>query len=608
MITCLTNTYFSGTICEKISTRLRLATSYNQKDMKKIYLISIFTIFIGFISLRGQQYPLFTNYLTNEYGYNPAVTGDVTGMQFNFLYRAQWVGIEDAPVTQLVSFRSRLNAIPLGLGGYFFKDEAGALKRTGGSLLLSYSQRLGKRSFLSGGVAGGFYNLRLRDDISVEDEMDEVIINGMGGSWFPDFNAGIQLSIGDFYLGFSVPQILERKITFGSPEIGINSLKRHYYFTTGYDIPVAENFRIEPSVLVKLTELTNPQIDASLKMTFLNAFWIGGTYRTEDAASAMAGFTIREIFDISYAYDISTSGLRNVSEGSHELSLTLRLVKTTDSDGDGVADIHDKCPAQPGPQKNNGCPQDLFTEKGAEKEDDGPDRDGDGIWDELDECPDIRGPYENKGCPWADRDFDGIRDDIDECPGLAGVASNNGCPVDDRDRDGIVDQFDKCPDQAGSFVSHGCPDRDTDKDGIVNAMDKCPNTFGPATNEGCPIVSTKELEIIQVAMRNLYFDSAKASIWRKSYPHLDRLAELMVERADWQLKIVGHTDNKGGEKSNLEVSKRRAEAVMFYLVNRGVPKKQLIVEYYGETRPFASNDKESGRQLNRRVELEFVFD
>ena len=82
----------------------------------------------------------------------------------------------------------------------------------------------------------------------------------------------------------------------------------------------------------------------------------------------------------------------------------------------------------------------------------------------------------------------------------------------------------------------------------------------------------------------------------------------MKERADWQLKIIGHTDNKGGTKANLEISKKRAEAVMVYLVNRGVPKKQLIVEYYGETKPFASNDKESGRQLNRRVELEFVFD
>jgi type IX secretion system PorP/SprF family membrane protein len=574
--------------------------------MKKIYLISILLITLGSGGLLAQQYPLFTNYLTNEYGYNPAVTGDVPGMQFNFLYRAQWVGIEDAPVTQMASFRSRLNAIPLGLGGYFFKDEAGALKRTGGSLLLSYEQRLGKRSFLSAGIAAGFYNFRLKDEFSVLDDLDEVIINGRDGNWYPDFNAGVKLSIRDFYIGFSVPQILERKVSFGNPDEGQNTLKRHYYFTGGYDIPVSDFMRIEPSAMVKMTDLTSPQLDVSLKLSFLNTFWIGATYRKDDAASAMAGVTIRELFDISYAYDMSTSGLRNVSGGSHELSLTLRLFNATDSDGDGVADAYDQCPTEPGPQKNNGCPQDLFTDKGTENDDE--DKDGDGIWDELDECPDVFGPYENKGCPWEDRDFDGITDDVDECPGLAGVESNNGCPLNDRDRDGIVDQFDRCPDQAGPFVSHGCPDTDTDKDGIVNALDKCPNTFGPATNEGCPIVSTQELEAIQVAMRNLYFDNAKASVWRKSYPHLDRLGDLMKERADWQLKIIGHTDNKGGTKANLEISKKRAEAVMIYLVNRGVPKKQLIVEYYGETKPFASNDKESGRQLNRRVELEFVFD
>ena len=572
--------------------------------MKNLYLTFILYIGLGTGLLLGQQYPLFTNYLTNEFGYNPAVTGDVSGMQFNFLYRAQWVGIEDAPVTQMVSFRSKLNSIPIGLGGYFFKDEAGALKRTGGSLMLSYSQQLSGRAFLSGGISGGFYNLRLKDEFSTVHELDQVIENNREGSWFPDFNAGIKLDIGNFYLGFSIPQIIEKNVGFNNNEGFLNKLKRHYYVMTGYHIPLSDNISIEPSVLVKLTEATSPQVDASLKVAFFDSFWIGGTYRTEDATAAMAGFTIRDMMDINYAYDFTTSGLRNVSGGSHELSLTIRLMNITDSDGDGVSDANDKCPNKPGPRKNNGCPQDLFTEKGLDDKD----SDGDGIWDDLDDCPEIAGAYENKGCPWADRDFDGIRDDADECPGLAGVKSNNGCPIDDRDRDGIVDQFDRCPDEAGSFLSYGCADTDTDKDGIVNALDKCPNTFGPATNEGCPIVSSNELEIIQVAMRNLYFSSAKSKVWKKSYNHLDKLAGLMKERADWQLRIIGHTDSKGTTKANLEVSKRRAEAVLFYLINSGVDKSQLIMEYYGETKPFADNERESGRQLNRRVELEFVFD
>ncbi len=578
--------------------------------MKNRYVtsIKIAGVLLGLLigaAIHAQQYPLFSNYFTQKYGFNPATITETDGVNLSALYRHQWVGLEGAPVTKLASVRSRTGK--WGIGGYFFQDEAGMLQRTGGSFMAAYEQRLAPLVYLSAGVAGGYYNLRLRSDAQVRDQADLLSATAMDGKWFPDFNVGVHLQARQFFVGLSVPQVLERQIQFTDAE-DATRLQRHYYLTTGYYFQLNQDVQLQPAVLIKLAEGGKPQYDASLRAIFLDRFWAGGSYRINDAAVAMAGIKLTPQVELTYAYDFTTSNLRTVSDGSHEIGLSVRLggEAFADADRDGVPDEYDHCPNQSGPRNNDGCPFDIFSDDEVEEEH--PDSDRDGIWDEVDDCPEVPGPYANQGCPWADRDFDGIRDEVDECPGLAGVENNNGCPLDDRDQDGIVDQFDECPDEPGTFISRGCPDTDYDHDGILNTVDACPNTYGPASNEGCPIVAKSELRVLNVAMRNLYFSSNQAQIFFKAYPHLDHLAELMQERSDWQLVIIGHTDDRGSAESNLEVSRRRAEAVLFYMINQGVSREQLVLEYYGESDPFTSNDTEAGRQLNRRVELKFRFD
>ena len=69
------------------------------------------------------------------------------------------------------------------------------------------------------------------------------------------------------------------------------------------------------------------------------------------------------------------------------------------------------------------------------------------------------------------------------------------------------------------------------------------------------------------------------------------------------MKLSGHTDNVGSDRSNLLLSKNRAEAVKTVLTNRGVDANRIIVKYYGESQPIASNNEADGRQKNRRVEM-----
>ena len=81
------------------------------------------------------------------------------------------------------------------------------------------------------------------------------------------------------------------------------------------------------------------------------------------------------------------------------------------------------------------------------------------------------------------------------------------------------------------------------------------------------------------------------------------MSVLLSKNPEWKLKLSGHTDNVGNEKSNLLLSKNRAEAVKAVLTNRGLNENRIIVKYYGESQPIASNDEDEGRQKNRRVEM-----
>jgi len=77
-----------------------------------------------------------------------------------------------------------------------------------------------------------------------------------------------------------------------------------------------------------------------------------------------------------------------------------------------------------------------------------PDRDGDGIADIDDKCPDVKGLARYQGCPIPDTDKDGINDEEDKCPTVPGVARYQGCPIPDTDGDGVNDEEDKCINEA----------------------------------------------------------------------------------------------------------------------------------------------------------------
>lgn len=255
-----------------------------------------------------------------------------------------------------------------------------------------------------------------------------------------------------------------------------------------------------------------------------------------------------------------------------------------DRDRDGIPNRKDDCPDHYAPYGIKGCP----------------DSDEDGIPDKDDACPYLAGIPLFKGCP--DTDNDSIPDSEDRCPDSPGLTLYNGCP--DTDGDGIPDPDDECPYDSGSVERNGCPD--SDGDGVIDRYDQCPAVPGPESNGGCPEVEDVYSRVLQAAVENLEFETGKAIILASSFADLDNLAALLIENPEYQIIISGHTDNRGSESANIELSKRRAQAVEAYLLSKKVDAGQIKTYWYGSARPKVSNDTEAGRKANRRVDMSLL--
>lgn len=172
----------------------------------------------------------------------------------------------------------------------------------------------------------------------------------------------------------------------------------------------------------------------------------------------------------------------------------------------------------------------------------------------------------------------------------------------DSDNDTVSDAQDACPDTvSGAEVGEDGCERDQDNDTIVDRLDLCPdiaeqneiNSFGCA--RGAAIV-----------LSGIYFSGGNTELSPASRSYLDKVAAVLDTFGDIRFEVAGHTDNIGETERNLTVSKKRAEAVSNYLVEKGIEADRLVPVGYGHDQPVADNTTSEGRAANRRVELRII--
>jgi type IX secretion system PorP/SprF family membrane protein len=273
----------------------------------------------------GQQLPQYSQYLINDYVLNPAVGGSNNYFEAKSNHRFQWVGLTDAPRTFILSINGPLKTKNMGVGGYIFTDVTGPTSRFGAYFSYAYHIQINSEFKLGMGLFGGILQYNVDGSkITLLDKAD-TLGSTIESVTLPDAGFGLYGYSEKFYFGFSIPQLLQNKLKLNNNIQTQGKLTSHILVTTGYKFEAGNEFEIEPSILLKYVNPVPIQFDFSTKVTYQKTIWIGASYRTQDAMSALLGYVYKDQLLISYSFDFTTSNLKNYSAGTHEIMLGIRF-------------------------------------------------------------------------------------------------------------------------------------------------------------------------------------------------------------------------------------------------------------------------------------------
>lgn len=311
--------------------------------MKRIALLAVTTL-VAMSSLTAQQDPMFTKYFFNTLAYNPAYAGSADALSINLLHRNQWVGINGGPLTHTLSIHSPLRNDRIALGMNLVYDRIGASSHL--APMFSYVYRIptqAKKATFNIGVQGGFDWYRADwNQLDIRDVSDPNF--QVNPSYIlPNFGLGLYYKAPKWFVGFSVPQLLNndlRKEGQPYPNVPVAQQYRHMYLSGGLAIPLSTNVVFRPMALWKNVGLLNSteidgkniaapnEIDIDLSFLFNKTLWLGTAFRTAvegsssfDSVDFWAQFALKNGLRIGVAYDFALTKLQGPSGGSYELML-----------------------------------------------------------------------------------------------------------------------------------------------------------------------------------------------------------------------------------------------------------------------------------------------
>jgi type IX secretion system PorP/SprF family membrane protein len=290
--------------------------------MKKNYNFILFFVAAS-ITVCAQQYAPRTQFYETRLAYNPAVAGSEKEVPILVNFRQQWVGLDDAPVTQALYAHGFLGK-GMGMGAVLYNDLAGPSRNSG--LQISAARHFamdgtGKR-WLSFGMSLMLYQFRFDTDrLKTDIQNDPAVMNlaRQNSRLTPDLSSGVYINDDNGYVGISCQNIIQNQLDLFNKESSANSIERTYYFLAGYKFATNPDFSIEPLTQIKLTEVGAWQGNFMVK-THYKTYWAGLSYSTGDAVGILLGGR-KDIFSFSYSYDYPVSKIQTFNKGTHEITV-----------------------------------------------------------------------------------------------------------------------------------------------------------------------------------------------------------------------------------------------------------------------------------------------
>lgn len=310
---------------------------------------------------KAQDRFVLSQYFQNAPAQNPAFTGIDDFLNIQLTYRDQWAGFSDAPKTNFISLFTNIKKpapdlikqyslrisdpslydslanhvlkaserIKHGIGGYIIMDQQGPYRQIGGYLNYAIHIPLSRKTFFSAGIATGVFSnqldlnkIDLRDPDN--DQLYQSLLAQGGKSTSINLNGGISIYNPHYYLGYAAANIIKKSIT--TDEI-FNETELNHIVMGGVNLPLGKSLEFLPSGRYSFVNENNSYWDANLKIRVKQKAWAGLSYRSTDYLTFMGGVYINNLVNISYSYDMRSSGQNTIDNGTHEIVLGLMLHK-----------------------------------------------------------------------------------------------------------------------------------------------------------------------------------------------------------------------------------------------------------------------------------------
>ena len=463
--------------------------------MKNIIILS--TLFLSLVGF-SQQMPQTNVYGYNKYIINPAYAGASGCTEINFSHLNQWVRIEGAPLTSLLSANTRIGK-SLGVGGQILIDKIGMLQQVSGLGSVSYGFTFANVHQIRAGLSLGFNQYRLDPSSAIVfDPNDPIVTGGNQSAGTVNTEIGFTYTWKNLEIAMASKQLIQAYSNFGYEGLNGYGLKRHATIFASYNVDINDKWTVKPSLFGKGTS-NGYQLDFNSDAIYKNFIYAGLGYRTRVGLIARAGVNIQDLFFVGYAYETPMSNIAGYSAGSHEFMLGLRFCKK---------------------EKNK---------------------------------PEI---VKNKTI------------DSTQIAKLQPIIQIDTVFVERVDTVYIVEKV-------------------IEDKNIVNINNQ-------VKNEG------------ELPMKSILFEFDKAIVQKVSFGELESLINLLNTRQNLIIALDGHTDAKGQESYNVNLSKNRVNAVKEFLVANGIKADRIKINYFGENKPKAENETPEGRKINRRVDIYFI--
>lgn len=292
----------------------------------------------------AQQDPIYTQYMFNTLAINPAYAGSRDVLSATMLYRHQWL-IQGAPRTLTFSADMPVANEKVGLGLVVSNDNIGVFNTIAVSGNFAYRIRFEKTT-LAFGVLAGFSQINANlPETKIE---NDVAFASAQNHFVPNVGAGVYWSSDKFYVGVSLPKLLNTSLYETLPQLSATAADgfrarqfRHAFITGGYVFDLSEHVKLKPSTLIRFVSGAPAQLDLNCNVYLYDKFGIGLSARSAaqigfgksvlglfNSPSILLEWQATEQFKIGYAFDYNTgiqnfNGLSNVM--SHEIMVRYEM-------------------------------------------------------------------------------------------------------------------------------------------------------------------------------------------------------------------------------------------------------------------------------------------